>query len=71
MTKENDFWIAKALGQVEYLKGLKVSNLMIGEEILKSQEAHFWTEQRRLLLELLLCEYSTYRYRDFADEYPF
>lgn len=70
MKKEYDFWIAKALGQLEYLKGLHVSNFIIREEILKSQEAYFWNEQRRLLLELLLYEYSDYRDGVFADECP-
>ena len=64
-------WLKDAVERTTYLYDLGVPLMKIREEILKSQSDHFWGNQRRLLVELMLFELSGRQFGCEHTEIPF
>lgn len=71
MTNQERIWLKDAVERALYLDDLGVSLMKIREEILKSQNEHFWGNQRRLLIELILNELPSRQFSCEHDEIPF
>ena len=51
-------WIIVIWDRISYLKCEDVDDALIRSSVLNSEPDYFWTNQRRLLLELILAEYD-------------
>tara|TARA_B100001057_G_scaffold463580_1_gene517674 strand:+ start:699 stop:914 length:216 start_codon:yes stop_codon:yes gene_type:complete len=71
MKNQERIWLKDAVERAIYLDDLGVSLMKIREEILKSQNEHFWGNQRRLLIELILNELPSRQFSCEQDEIPF
>lgn len=71
MKNQEGIWLKDAVERALYLNDLGVSLMKIREEILKLQSEHFWGNQRRLLIELILIELSGRQFGCEQNEIPF
>ena len=53
-------WISVIVSRIDYLYDMNIDNAVIRKSILDSEPEYFWTDRRRLLLELMLCEFSSF-----------
>ena len=51
-------WIIVIWDRISYLKCKDIDDALIRSSVLNSEPDYFWTNQRRLLLELILAEYD-------------
>ena len=51
-------WIIVIWDRITYLKCDDIDDALIRSSVLNSEPDYFWTNQRRLLLELILAEYD-------------
>ena len=53
-------WVSVILGRIGYLYDMDTDDAVIRKSILDSEPAYFWTNHRRLLLELMICEFPSH-----------
>ena len=51
-------WILVIWDRITYLKYEDIDDALIRSSVLNSEPDYFWTNQRRLLLELIIAEYD-------------
>ena len=53
-------WVSVIVVRIGYLYDMDTDDAVIRKSILEIEPAYFWTSRRRLLLELMICEFSSH-----------